>query len=203
MKIEITADPGYVDEIVTIHMETFTGFFLTFLGRGFLRKLYEGFLAHPDSDVIIALEDGKVVGFCAFSRDLSGFYKYLVKKKLFSFAWYALGGFLRKPSVFFRLFRALTYADKSVREDSYIELSSIGVSPEHKNEGIGSQLVRKLIELSASTEHPYIKLETDRDENAAANHFYQKNGFVLHHSYQTPEGRWMNEYRYDRREKHE
>ena len=42
----------------------------------------------------------------------------------------------------------------------------------------------------------YIKLETDADGNEKANHFYQKNGFVLHHIYETPEKRKMNEYRF-------
>ena len=28
-----------IDEIVTIHLNTFTGFFLTFMGRGFLRQI--------------------------------------------------------------------------------------------------------------------------------------------------------------------
>lgn len=29
-----------INEIVTIHLNTFTGFFLTFMGRGFLKQMY-------------------------------------------------------------------------------------------------------------------------------------------------------------------
>ncbi len=42
----------YVDNIVDIHMKTFTGFFLTFLGEGFLKHLYKGFIKHNESNVI-------------------------------------------------------------------------------------------------------------------------------------------------------
>lgn len=196
MKIEVSTNEKYIDEIVDIHMKTFTGFFLTFLGRGFLNNLYKGFMDHPQSGVIIALENDILLGFCAYSEDLSGFYKYLIRRKLPQFAWYAVGAFFRKPAVLFRLLRAFTYSKGSIREETYIELSSIGVSPKEKNKGIGSELIQKLYEISDSNKFEYIKLETDKDNNESANYFYQKNGFVLSHSYQTPEGRRMNEYRY-------
>lgn len=196
MEIRVTTQCEYVDEIVKIHTSTFTGFFLTFLGKGFLKTLYTGFMNHPQSGVIIVLEDDKLVGFCAYSEDLSGFYKYLISKKLPQFAWYAAGAFIRKPKILLRLFRAFTYSSESKREESYIELSSIGVCPMVKNRGVGSEMIRCLIKLSDTSKFEYIKLETDRDDNEAANYFYQKNGFVLDHSYETPEGRGMNEYRY-------
>jgi ribosomal protein S18 acetylase RimI-like enzyme len=196
MKVEVSKNVSYVDEIVQIHMATFTGFFLTFLGRGFLRQLYKGFMEHPHSGVIVAKENDRIVGFCAFSEDLSGFYKYLIKKKLILFAWYALGAFLRKPKVLFRLLRAFTYSGDSKREEAYIELSSIGVLPDIKSKGVGTQMITLLKEISDGTRFEYIKLETDRDNNEGANHFYQKNGFALNHSYETPEGRGMNEYRF-------
>jgi ribosomal protein S18 acetylase RimI-like enzyme len=153
-------------------------------------------MTHPQSGVIVALENNKPVGFCAYSEDLSGFYKYLIKKKLPRFAWYAAGAFFRNPKVLFRLLRAFAYSDESKREESYVELSSIGVSPNVKNLGIGSLMIEKLCSLTDANQFEYIKLETDRDNNEAANYFYQKNGFVLDHSYETPEGRRMNEYRY-------
>ncbi len=203
MQVGVTRNSKYVNDIVEIHMSTFTGFFLTFLGWGFLKTLYKGFMEHPSSGVIVALEDDKLVGFCAFSEDLCGFYEFLIRKKFLQFAWFAVGAFFRKPKVLFRLLRAFTYSDESKREEAYVELSSIGVSPEVKNKGIGSKLVKKLCEITDKEKFEYIKLETDRDDNERANHFYQKNGFVLDHSYETPEGRGMNEYRYYFGDKHE
>ena len=43
-----------LDDVVKIHMETFAGFFLTFLGKGFLRQMYKGFIAHENSGLIVA-----------------------------------------------------------------------------------------------------------------------------------------------------
>lgn len=196
MRVEITQNREYVDDIVDIHMQTFTGFFLTFLGKGFLKQLYSGFMEHPKSNVIVAIEEDNLVGFLAYSEELSEFYKYLIKKKLLLFAWYAMGAFVKKPKVLFRLLRAFTYSEESKREEGYVELSSIGVLPCAKNNGVGSKMIAHLIANVDKDTFDYIKLETDRDDNEGANCFYKKNGFVLNHSYETPEGRGMNEYRF-------
>ena len=91
--------------------------------------------------------------------------------------------------------RAFTYSQGSKREEHYVELSSIGVLLEKKNLGVGSKMIELLKQQFSGSEFDYIQLEKDRDNNEGANHFYQKNGFVLDHSYETPEGRGMNEYR--------
>ena len=102
----------------------------------------------------------------------------------------------------FRLLRAFTYSGEAKRTEKYIELSSIGVLPETEGRGIGSELITALKRTSAklndnkTEKYEYIKLETDVINNDGANHFYQKNGFVLDHEYETPEGRRMNEYRF-------
>lgn len=196
MRIEVCNNKKYVCQIVDIHMKTFTGFFLTFLGKGFLKQLYGGFMEHSDSNIIVAFDDNKnVIGFLAYSERLSDFYKYLIKRRLFQFAWFALCAFLKKPKILFRLLRAFTYSDGSKREEQYVELSSIGVLPEKKNLGVGSKMIELLKQQFSSSKFEYIKLETDRENNEGANYFYQKNGFVLDHSYETAEGRHMNEYR--------
>ena len=178
-------------------MQSFTGFFLTFLGRGFLKQLYKGFLEYDGSSLLVAVnKENKIVGFLAYSDDLSGFYKYLIKKHLIPFAWYAGLGFLKKPKIFFRLFRAFTYSREAKREENYIELSSIGILPEAEGNGIGSKLIDALKMNFDCNKYKYIKLETDADNNEVANNFYKKNGFILDHVYETREGRRMNEYRW-------
>ncbi len=39
-----TDEQCVVDAIVTIHLETFKGFFLTFMGKGFLRLMYRSYI---------------------------------------------------------------------------------------------------------------------------------------------------------------
>lgn len=194
--ITILNDQNKIDEVVDIHMQSFSGFFLTFLGKGFLKQLYKGFLEEKNSNLIVASDiNGKILGFLAYSSNLSGFYKYLIKKHLISFGWYAMLGFFRNPKIFFRLIRAFTYSQEAKRTEKYIELSSIGVLPIKENSGIGSKLINYLKELDFK-EYAYIKLETDTKNNEKANNFYINNQFKLYKNYLTPEKREMNEYRY-------
>ena len=190
-------DKRAVEKVVQVHLDTFQGFFLTFMGRGFLRQLYGSYCEHEASGLLGAFDSQEnLVGFLAYSSQLSGLYKYMIKKRLIPFAWYALGAFFRKPKVFMRLVRAFLKPGESRREEAYVELASIGVSPEAKGTGIGSSLIDELKKRVDFNEFAYINLETDAADNDAANGFYQKNGFVLHRSFQTHEGRAMNEYRF-------
>ena len=185
-----------INEIVEIHLNTFQGFFLTFMGRGFLYQMYRSYCEGKKSGLLVAEENGKPLGFLAYSGDLSGLYKYMIKKRLLAFAWYSVGAFLRKPAVFLKLVRAFLKPSESRREESYMELASIGVAPEVKTKGIGSRLVDELKSITDWEEYAYITLETDAVNNEGTNLFYKKNGFVLEREYETSEGRKMNEYRF-------
>lgn len=185
-----------IDDIVSIHLDTFQGFFLTFLGRGFLKLMYRSYVEHNNSGILVAFEDRTPVGFLAYSGDLSGLYKYMIRHRLIPFAWYSLGAFFRKPTVFMRLVRALLKPGETKRDEKYIELASIGVAPTAKSKGVGSMLIDTLKSYVDFNEYAYITLETDAINNDVANHFYLKNGFVLEREFTTNEGRKMFEYRY-------
>jgi len=187
-----------IDAVVSLHLNTFTGFFLTFMGRGFLKLLYRSYAEHRESGILAAFEEGKPVGFLAYSGNLSGLYQYMLRKRLIPFAWYAFGAFLRKPAVFMRLVRALLKPDEAERPEKYVELASIGVDPAMKSKGIGSRLIDELKAAVDFDEYAYITLETDAVNNDGANHFYKKNGFVIEREFETREGRRLFEYRYKR-----
>lgn len=187
-----------IDEIVSIHMSTFKGFFLTFLGRGFLTELYRSYCEYDASGVYAAFDenDTSPLGFLAYSGDMSGLYKYMIKKKLFKFMWFSTGALLRNPSIFIRLIRAFLKPSESKRCEKYIELASIGVRPQSKERGVGTGLIKALCESVDFSKYEYIALETDALENDSVNRFYQNNGFTMVRTYLTNEGRKMNEYRY-------
>lgn len=189
-------EKSLINEVVSIHMDTFKGFFLTFMGRGFLNLMYRSFVEYSDSGVLVACEYDKPIGFLAYSGDLSGLYKYMLKKRLIPFAWYSIGAFFRKPTVFLRLVRAFLKPSEAKREEKYIELASIGVAPNVKSKGVGSQLIDTLKSMIDFDKYSYITLETDAVKNDGANWFYQKNGFVRVREFETNEGRKMYEYRW-------
>lgn len=188
-----------IGRIVEIHMDTFPGFFLTFLGKGFLRQMYTSYCEHQPSGLLAAFDErNEPIGFLAYSSQMSGLYKFMIKTRLPAFAWYSLGAFFRNPKVLMRLVRAFLKPGESKREEEYVELASIGVAPDAKSKGVGSSLIAYLKEIVDFDKYAYITLETDAINNEGANHFYVKNGFVLHRNYATNEGRAMNEYRYRR-----
>ena len=189
-------DKEAIDKVVDIHLLTFEGFFLTFMGKGFLRQMYLSYLKHEASAILVAKEEDKILGFLAFSENLSGLYKYMIKHRLLQFAWYSFLAFLRKPRVFMRLVRAFLKPSESKREQRYVELASIGVRPDAKSRGVGSALIDALkVEVNFES-FAYITLETDAVDNEAANRFYQKNGFSAVREFETHEGRKMIEYRF-------
>lgn len=185
-----------INDIVTIHLNTFTDFFLTFMGRGFLNQMYRSYCDHKESGLLVAENDGKTVGFLAYSADFSGLYKFMIKKRLVQFGWYSLGAFLRKPSAFMHIIRAFLKPNEVKREEKYIELSSIGVDPTIKGKGVGSSLIDYLKKNVDLKRFAYITLETDAVNNEKAIRFYEKNGFARKRIFETEEGRKMYEYRF-------
>lgn len=189
-------EKNIINDIVTIHLNTFTGFFLTFMGRGFLNQMYRSYCSHNESGLLVAEDKGYVVGFLAYSADFSGLYKYMVKTRLFQFAWFSVGAFLRRPSAFMHIIQAFMKPSKVKRKELYVELASIGVDPAVKNKGVGTLLVNDLKRRVNLKKYAYITLETDAVDNEVAIHFYEKNGFIRERIFETTEGRKMFEYRW-------
>lgn len=187
-----------VPQIVDIHLATFPGFFLSFLGPGFLARLYRGFIEHEKSELLAAVDDehGELMGFAAYSTNLGGLYRHLLKTGLIPLAWYAFLAFLRRPSSLPRLLRALKQPKESARPEEYAILSSIGTAPAYKRKGVGSALLTTIKDRLDYHQVAYLTLETDALNNDSGNAFYLSNGFALHGVRETPEGRKMNEYRY-------
>lgn len=194
---EVKSDEkSLVNDIVTIHLNTFTGFFLTFMGRGFLNQMYRSYCDHVESGLLVAEENSKVIGFLAYSGNFSGLYKFMLKTRLIPFGWYSVGAFFRRPSAFMHIIRAFLKPSEVKREEKYVELSSIGVDPKIKSKGVGSALIDELKNKVDFNKFSYITLETDAVDNEGAIHFYEKNGFVRVRMFETEEGRKMYEYRF-------
>ena len=185
-----------INDIVTIHLNTFTGFFLTFMGRGFLNQMYRSYCDHDESGLLVAEENGKAVGFLAYSGNFSGLYKFMIKTRLIPFGWYSMGAFFRRPSTFMHIIKAFLKPSEVKREEKYVELSSIGVDPSIKSKGVGSLLIDELKKIVDFNKFAYITLETDAVNNDGAIHFYEKNVFIRERMFETDEGRKMYEYRF-------
>lgn len=186
---------SHVEQIVQIHISSFQGFFLTFLGPSFLSQFYKGIVESHLGIGFVIVEDNIPVGFVCGSINPSGFYKRLLKKRWFQFGFAALPSVIRSPIIVPRLLRAMKKPSESDKSISKGMLMSTGVHPGVQGRGYGKALVTTFLDAMKQRGINEVSLTTDRDNNDAVNDaFYQKIGFLLHRCFVTPEGRWMNEY---------
>jgi ribosomal protein S18 acetylase RimI-like enzyme len=183
-----------IPAVVTIHLESFSGFFLSFLGPRFLTLLYEGFLDEPQGLALVAYSDSAIEGFVAGVTDQSGFYRRLIKKRAWLFAWASLRAVIRRPHIVPRLVRALGQSRRSQKSAANASLMSIAVRPGASGKGAGRELVSAFNSAMGSRGIREYCLTTDRDHNYRVNEFYRRLGFRLAGTFVTSEGRAMNEY---------
>jgi len=188
-------EPEDVEEVVFTHLESFEGFFLSFLGTRFLNLYYSKMQSSAECLAFVCPgEKSEVLGFIAGTINPRGFYSRLLKQHWFRFSLAATGAIFRKPGVIPRIARAVLHPGKSPSGDNVVGLFSIGVRPGLQGSGIGGKLVGRFVEEAASRGCKRIILATDRDNNENTNNFYRRMNFVLKREYATPEGRRMNEY---------
>ena len=198
MKSKITKlSKTKIEQVVDVHLKSFSGFFLTFLGRRFLTLFYRGVIREPTGIALVYLENSKVVGFVVGMMNPSGFYARLLRRDWFRFGMASIPAVLKKPKSVFRLLRALSRPSTTPKDPKVAELSSIAVLPEYQGKGIGKSLVNAFIQEVKKRGGKFIYLTTDACNNETVNRFYQKIGFKLKRSFETPEKRKMNEYWYE------
>ena len=188
-----------IDAIVRLHIASFQGFFLSSLHPGFLRQLYKSFATHKESELLVSFDGEKPIGFIAYSMNVTGTYRYMLRRYFFQFVWYSFLSFLKNPKIFFKMFSALSMPYSHRREAEYVKIFSIGVDPDYRVHGVGSALIEDMKSRIDFDTYEYITLETDAKDNDPANQFYLHNGFRLSSDFYTFEGRHMNKYHYRRR----
>ncbi|MDH7568696.1 MAG: GNAT family N-acetyltransferase [Armatimonadota bacterium] len=187
-------EPPDLGAVVAIHLESFPGFFLSFLGPRFLSLLYESLSADAEGVVLVADLHGSTVGFVAGVTSQAGFYRRLLRRRKWAFALAGAGAVLRRPSIAPRLWRALRRPTEASQSAADACLMSIAVRPSTEGKGLGRRLVHAFCEEMRRRGVGAVSLTTDRDHNERVNRFYQQLGFRLARTFVTPEGRAMNEY---------
>lgn len=51
-------DKKVIPQIADLHKSAFKGFFLTFMGKGFLKLMYKCYCKHESSNILVAYENG-------------------------------------------------------------------------------------------------------------------------------------------------
>lgn len=183
-----------IDSVVFLHIKAFEGFFLTSLGKSFLRKLYQAFLFEESGIFrVITDDDGNIIGFAAGTTAPDLFFSSLRKKKWLSFLVSSIPGILNQPiKVIRKLYHALFYkGDKPAELLSSALLSSIAVLPGMTGKSLGKELLldfeRQVISMNVSS----LYLTTDKFGNDSVVAFYTKYGYQIESEFTQPNGRKM------------
>jgi len=184
-----------VNQVVKVHLSSFQGFFLSFLGPKFLSLLYEYIVSSPDgAGFVFVHKENKIIGFVCGSTEPSGFYGRFFKKQWWQIILTILWPVLRNPGIVPRLIWRALHPPQASTNYGTATLFSIAVSPESQNKGIGKLLVQEFLSEMRRRGMRKVNLTTDKEGNEAVNAFYKRLGFRLSRSFVTPERRWMNEY---------
>jgi len=183
-----------VSAIILTHQRSFQSYFLTFLGPGFLRELYAATLADSSGIAFVAEEAQSICGFVTGTAQPSGFYRRLLRRRWWRFAWAAALPALKHPSAVPRLLRAFSMPQQATQQAARGTLMSLAVLPEVQGKGIGRSLVMAFLTDASRRGLHQVDLTTDKRDNEGVNRFYQDLGFVCARTFMTAENRVMNEY---------
>jgi len=184
--------------LARLHRAAFPDFFLSRLGEAFLVQFYLGFVTDPTAVVAISRDPAGIPrGVAVGTTDPVGFYRRLLRRRLFGFAVASSVAALRDPLAAPRLLSALAYRGSNPPGRTGALLGSIGVDPAWSGRGIGSALIngwtRQARRMGAETAF----LTTDAIDNDPVNSWYRREGWVLCDCYDARPDRPMNRYEYD------
>lgn len=181
-----------INAIVAIHLDAFKGFFLTSLGSTFLKFYYTCFLKSRETVIVVAVENGKIYGFSASTKNSKGFNSRLIKRNLFKFGLLSLKILFVSPTSLVRLVKNLTKkANEVVDDEDYAELFSIGVSRSSQGMGVGKKLLIASEQLMRDEGVRRVSLTTDYDNNDYAVNFYHSMGYETLYEFVTYPNRKM------------
>jgi len=187
--------PTDIESVVDIHLAAFAGFFLSSMGKHFLKDFYETTLLDKSSIALISLQGDEISGFAVGTVAPRGFYRRTILKNWQRFLVASIIPILNEPQTALRLFKRLLMTTQSNYIDNQALLMSIAVYPSRQRSGIGKRLIQCFSTEAERRGATSISLITDKLNNDPTNQFYIRSGFICTNSYITSEGRPMNEYR--------
>ena len=158
-----------------LHAERIPGGFLAFLGSGFLTRLYRRICRSSNSFLLVAEEEGRVVGFVAGSADVPDLYRAFVLRDGLAAALDAMGPLLRRWRQALETLRH--GSSEGAGTGRGVELLAIAVDPSHQGRGIGEQLVADFLR-QVATSHAHAAYVVVGADNARAVGLYRRAGFV-------------------------
>jgi len=178
--------------VAYLHAASITEGFLTRLGHRFLAALYRGVAADAQSVVFVADEQGRVLGFCAYARDVGAMYKRVLGARFWRLGFASLPYSLN-PWLLKEIRDTLRYpAKQSAQALPPAEILSIAVDDEARGKGVGRLLLDAALDRARADGEDRIKVLAGA-KLKGANRFYPACGFQ-HAAEITQHGEVLNVY---------
>ena len=129
-------------DIATLNIQGISTGFISSLGIDFVTALYEAIAKRKCGFGLVAQEQDEVIGFVAFTTNISALYKSVILKKGLRFVFLLAGKMLSIRSVK-KAFETLLYPSRTKKMKlPSAELLSIVVANEARRKGLGVEFVR-------------------------------------------------------------
>lgn len=134
--------PEHAVRAAQLHIEGINTGFISSLGLGFVTTLYRAMAQDPQSFGYVAIKEGEVVGFAAFTTNLQGLYKSIMKRSGFKCAFLLF----RKMLSWRVIKKTLETVFYPSRIGKYrfpeAEFLSMSISPEARGHGLATRFVK-------------------------------------------------------------
>lgn len=172
-----------LDGLVDVHEEAFPGFFLTEVGRGFLREYYRTLVQFNGARLYSVTVSRQLRGFVGGYMSSTMFCGEL-RRRWLRFVVPLAFGICRRPvllaRVAARMFNVLQGRTGDEPSDGSLgcwELSSVAVRKSDRSAGLGRLLVEHFLGEASRENAAGVKLYTDAVGNDGVNIFYERIGF--------------------------
>jgi len=178
----------HIPAVACLDRENRRGDFLPALGGGFLRILYDRFLASGEAFGFVVLEKGRVAAFIIGSEDTRLLFRKVIRSAFIPLGFHAVPRLLSRPTLIKKLWETFSYPEKGSSAGK-AELMVMGTYSAFRRRGLGRELVTALNrELSRRGVVDY--QVTAKDKNSSANAFYRSLGFVYEGSFRLYNESW-------------
>jgi len=169
---------AHAGQVAALHIQCISTGFISSMGIDFVTSLYDAIVKSKSSLGVVAVKNGKVIGFVAFTTNLNKLYKSIIRRKGLKFALLLAGNVLSLRRIK-KIFETLSYPARTKKMNlPSAELLSIAVAPEERRKGLAGQLIEKGLRLYRKTGVDKVKVLIGAD-NKAGNKLYLKSGFEL------------------------